>query len=164
MKPEFLVSACLAGIPCRFDGASKPHPVIVKLYQSGRAALICPESLAGLPVPREPCEQCAGRIISRDCKDVTEAFQKGAKLAFAKALASGCQKAILKANSPSCGVGRVYDGNFTRTLVPGNGIFAAMLLEAGFEICDENGIEALLAAKRADCSEASLNKAGEERP
>lgn len=144
MKPEFLVSACLAGIPCRFDGASKPHLAIGRLYQSGKAALICPESLSGLPVPREPCEQRAGRIISRDGKDVTEAFQKGADLAFAKAMASGCKKAILKANSPSCGVGQVYDGSFTKTLVAGNGIFAGMLLEAGFEVWDENGIEALL--------------------
>ena len=146
MKPQFLASACLAGLSCRFDGSARPHPVIVRLYKSGRVFPVCPESLSGLPVPRKPCEQYNGRIISADGSDVTEAFHRGAELAFARAMASGCRKAILKANSPSCGVGRIYDGSFTGTLVAGNGIFAARLLAAGFEICDESGISELLAA------------------
>lgn len=137
MKPEYIVSACLAGFPCRFDGSAKPCPAVVALYETGRAVPICPESLTGLPVPREPCEQRCGRVVSRDGNDRTEAFQKGAELAFAKAIASGCRKAILKANSPSCGVGKIYDGTFSKTLVEGNGIFAEMLLAAGFSVRDE---------------------------
>lgn len=137
MKPEYIVSACLAGFPCRFDGSARPCPAVVALYRTGRALPICPESLSGLPVPREPCEQRCGRVISRDGSDITEAFQKGAELAFATAIASGCRKAILKANSPSCGVGKIYDGTFSKTLVEGNGIFAEMLLAAGFSVADE---------------------------
>lgn len=138
--PQYIVSACLAGFACRFDGASRPCAQVVELYKSGAAIPVCPESLSGLPVPREPCEQCNGRVFSRDGKDVTEQFQKGAERALAKALRSGCTKAILKAHSPSCGVGEIYDGSFSRTLVSGNGIFAQLLINAGFEVQDEQSL------------------------
>lgn len=137
MRPEFVTSACLAGLNCRYDGGSKPCPQVIALVKSGRAVAVCPESLANLPIPREPCEIISGRILSRDGRDLTDAFEAGARLALQKAVASGCKKAILKARSPSCGFGRIYDGSFSKKLIEGNGIFARKLLDAGFEIWSE---------------------------
>ena len=146
MKPEFIVSACLAGCNCRYDGASSPCPAVIALVESGAAIPICPEALSGLPAPRRPCEQKNGRVISRDGRDVTSAFERGADAALAKALASGCQKAILKARSPSCGHGLIYDGSFSRRLAPGDGLFAARLLKHGFVIFSEDTVQAALAS------------------
>lgn len=140
MKPEFVVSACLAGRKCRYDGGSSPCGVVISLVEEGRALPVCPESLSGLPVPREPCEQKQGRVISRDGEDVSQEFEQGASRAFEIAVASGARKAILKARSPSCGVGQIYDGSFSKRLVAGNGLFAARLLAAGFEVTDEDNL------------------------
>lgn len=133
-----LVSACLLGFSCRYDGGSNPCPPLVQLHHQGLAVPICPESLSGLPVPRPPCERRRDRIISRAGEDVTVPFQRGASLAFAKALTSGCRSAVLKGRSPSCGVGHIYDGTFSRRLVDGNGLFAQMLLDAGWEVRSED--------------------------
>lgn len=134
---EYVVSACLAGCPCRYDGGSRPCGAIIRLVQSGRALPVCPESLSGLPAPRPPCEQKNGRVICRNGEDVTDAFLLGAERAFAKASASGARKAILKARSPSCGIGHIYAGSFDGTLCAGNGVFAQKLLAAGFDARDE---------------------------
>lgn len=136
--PEYIVSACLAGRPCRYDGGSKPCREIMDLVEWGMAVPVCPESLSGLPVPRPPAEQQPdGRTRNRNGVDVTEAFERGALRALAIARASGCRKAVLKAKSPSCGVGHIYDGTFTGALRVGNGIYANMLMEAGFTVMDE---------------------------
>lgn len=137
---RFLVSACLAGLPCRFDAQAKPDPRIVALYRSGRAVLICPESLSGLPVPRAPCERRDGRFYLKNGQDVSKEFEAGANAAFAIAQASGCRQAILKARSPSCGVGQIYDGSFSGNLCHGNGLFAQKLLDAGWEVTDEDNL------------------------
>lgn len=136
MKPV-LASACLAGRFCRYDGGSKPHPVIVALCRKGLCIPVCPESLAGLPVPRPPCEQRDTRAILRNGNDVTGALQRGARLALQKARQSGAAIAILKSKSPSCGSGEIYDGTFSGRLVPGMGFFASLLLQNGFELYSE---------------------------
>lgn len=145
--PRFVVSGCLAGLCCRYDGASNPCPQVVALVEAGLAVPVCPESLSGLPVPRPPCEQllCGPdkkeiRVLSRDGADVTAAFELGAERAFAAALASGAREAILKARSPSCGVGHVYDGSFSHSLRPGDGLWAARLREAGFLLWTEDDL------------------------
>lgn len=137
MKAEYIVSACLAGRNCRYDCGSRPCQAVIDLVRAGRAIPVCPESLSGLPTPREPCEQKAGRIISRDGSDRTAEFELGARRALKQALDSGCRKAILKARSPSCGLGEIYNGNFDRTLVQGNGVFTQKLLANGFQIWTE---------------------------
>lgn len=137
MKPEYIVSACLVGHNCRYDGGSSPCEEVIRLVKTGRAIPVCPEAYSGLPVPRPPCEQKGEKVVSKDGKDVTAEFEKGANKAFEKALAAGCKKAILKARSPSCGVGQIYDGSFSKTLVNGNGLFAQKLINAGFEVYDE---------------------------
>lgn len=138
MKPEYLVSACLLGFACRYDGASKPCGLLVQLYRDGKAVPICPESLSGLPVPRLPCEQTKAGILCRDGRNLTAEFELGASRALRKALALGLRKAILKARSPSCGVGTIYDGSFTGKLCQGNGVFAQKLLDNGWDVEDED--------------------------
>lgn len=145
--PRFVVSGCLAGLSCRYDGGSNPSTQVVALVKAGLAVPLCPESLSRLPVPRPPCEQvlCGPemteiRVISRDGADVTAAFERGARRALEAALATGCREAILKARSPSCGVGAVYDGSFSHTLRPGDGLWARLLREAGFSLRTEDDL------------------------
>ena len=136
----YAVSACLAGHACRYDGGSNPCAFVEALVRAGRAVPICPETLARLPVPRPPCEQKDGRVLSRDGRDLTRDFARGAQLALEAALAHGCTAAILKARSPSCGVCAVYDGSFSKTLVPGRGLWAALLAERGWPLYSEEDL------------------------
>ena len=137
MKYPYVVSACLAGRHCRYDGGSNPCAAVMRLVEAGLALPVCPESLSGLPIPRPPCEQRAGRVVSRDGTDVTTAFARGAEAALRLALEHDCGSAILKSRSPSCGIDTVYDGSFSRTLIPGQGIWARMLAEAGLRLYSE---------------------------
>ena len=133
-----IVSKCLAGVPCWYDGKDNLVPKIRALVEAGKAIPVCPEVLGGLPTPRVPSEiQPDGRVLNRQGEDVTAQFVSGAEQAMAICREHGCTGAILKARSPSCGKGCVYDGSFTGTLVPGNGIFAQMLLDAGIPVMTE---------------------------
>lgn len=134
MPKRYVVSACLAGEACRYDGGSSPCAAVMELMKEGRALAVCPERLGGLPTPRTPAEIRKGRVIMRDGTDVTEAFTRGAQEALRRAAAEGCEAAVLKARSPSCGAGVVYDGTFGGVRVPGDGVFARMVREAGFSI------------------------------
>lgn len=137
---NYIVSACLAGFKCRFDGNSKPCEKIVRLYREGRAKPVCPESMSGLKSPRPPAEWRNGRAIDKTGADKTAFFEKGAEKALEKALASGCRRAIVKSRSPSCGYKLIYDGSFTHTLCEGNGIWTQKLLDNGFEIYTEENL------------------------
>lgn len=138
MKIEYLASACLCGLNCRYDGRTKPKEAIVKLFNEGKVLPLCPESLGGLQAPRPPCEWQKERAMDKNGSDLTENFERGSEIALQKAVASGCRKAILKKRSPSCGVGQIYDGTFTKTLRAGNGLWAEKLLKAGFVIFTED--------------------------
>lgn len=140
MPPACIISACLAGIPCRYDGNSNAVPALVRLAATGQALPLCPEVLAGLPIPRPACELCAGRIRSREGSDLTEQFRHGAEQALALALQQPCRTAILKSRSPSCGYGRIYDGSFSHRLCPGDGLWAALLRRAGFQLFSEEDL------------------------
>ena len=131
-----IVSACLAGYRCRYDGKITPDPEIVDLVKNGKAIPVCPEMLGGLPCPRVPAERTkdGSCVRTRDGKDVTEAFQRGAREALRLAELYGCDRAILKARSPSCGCGLIYDGTFSGTLKEGNGVTAELLLENGITV------------------------------
>jgi len=133
-QPPILVSSCLAGIPCRYDGKANTIPAIRELVQRGGAIPVCAEVLGGLSTPRTPAEIKDGRVITRDGVDVTDAFRDGAREVLDIALASGATTAILKSRSPSCGVGQVYSGDFDRTLVDGDGITATLLKENGIDV------------------------------
>ncbi|MCQ2444138.1 MAG: DUF523 domain-containing protein [Mailhella sp.] len=135
-----VVSACLAGEECRYDGRSNLRPEIAGLVADGIAVPVCPEVLGGLPTPRIPSEIRGAGVFTSGGHDVTEAFTAGAREALRRARAAGCDTAILKARSPSCGCGRIYDGTFSRVLIPGDGIFAAMLRAEGFRLLTEEDI------------------------
>ena len=133
-----LLSACLAGVPCRMDGGSRPCPALLELAIRGEAILACPEVLGGLPTPRSPAERLPdGRVVNAAGEDVTAAFRLGAERALEICRKHGCERAVLKARSPSCGKGTIYDGSFTHTRVPGDGVFAALLREEGIEVLTE---------------------------
>lgn len=134
---RFVVSACLAGMPCRYDGTAKPDPRIEALFTKGSCLAVCPEELGGLGTPREPCEICSGKVLTQKGKDCTAEYGVGARRALGLVLAAGCKTAILKSQSPSCGVGSIYDGTFRRRLVPASGIFASLLLGAGLVVFTE---------------------------
>ena len=129
-----IVSACLAGLPCRYDGKAKPCAEVMELVRSGKAIPLCPEQLGGLPTPRPPCEIRAGRVMDREGADQTEAFRRGAEAVLAAVQAYGATEALLQNRSPSCGLGWIYDGTFSRKLVQGSGITAQLLAENGIQV------------------------------
>ena len=142
---SILVSACLLGEPCRYDGASVPSAAVIEFACGHEVVPVCPEQLGGLPTPRTPSEiQPDGRVVDREGVDRSEAFAQGARAALAVAREHGCTCAILKARSPSCGVREVYDGSFAGMLVPGEGVAAAALREAGLAVYDEVSFRAEL--------------------
>jgi len=132
-----IVSACLAGINCRYDGKNNFNEKIVRLVQNGDAIPICPEQLGGLTTPRIPAEILGNKIITKRGKDVTIQFQKCAieTLRIAKLL--NCKTAILKENSPSCGSQNIYDGTFSSNLKKGDGITTKLLRQSGIIVYNE---------------------------
>ncbi|MBE6939319.1 MAG: DUF523 domain-containing protein [Ruminococcaceae bacterium] len=141
---KILVSACLLGRPCRYDGKSKPHPLMEELARRHTLIPICPEVMGGLPTPRPPAERQGDRVVNREGGDVTEAYRLGAEQALQIARQQGCTLALLKEKSPSCGSGQIYDGTFTGTLTEGWGVTAQLLRQAGIPVLGEGGMEALL--------------------
>ncbi len=135
-----IVSACLAGIKCRYDGKSKPCQEIIDLVKQGKAIPVCPEQLGGLTIPHVPSEQKDNKVISKDGDDVTSEFKKGAETALKIALDNNCNKAILKSKSPSCGCGKIYDGTFSGKLIDGDGIFTKLLKKNNIEVITEEEI------------------------
>ena len=132
-----LVSACLLGCACRYDGQSKPHPLAQELAKRGLAVPVCPEQLGGLPTPRNPSERQGDRVVMNDGRDVTAEYRRGAEEALRLARLYGCTAAVLKEKSPSCGSSLIYDGSFTGTLRPGVGVTAALLLRNGITVRNE---------------------------
>ena len=132
-----LISACLLGCACRYDGKSKPHPLAVELARRGLAVPVCPEQLGGLPTPRKPSERQGGRVVMVDGRDVTAEYRRGAEEALHLARLYGCTTAVLKERSPSCGSGQIYDGCFRGRLIPGDGMTAALLKQAGLTVLSE---------------------------
>lgn len=133
-------SACLLGEAVRFDGAAKPCAEVIDLASKCEPSPVCPERAAGLFVPRLPAEQRAGRVLLADGTDVTDAFRRGAERECAAVKAAKAPLAVLKAKSPSCGVGLVYDGTYTSTLTAGMGICARLLKEEGICVVTEDTV------------------------
>lgn len=134
---KILVSACLLGVSCRYDGTSNANEDIIKLMDKYEFIPVCPEILGGLATPREPSEIVGGAVMSKGGVDVTEQFVKGAEETLKLAKLYGCKKAVLKEKSPSCGFKKVYDGTFSKVLVEGNGIAADMLFKNGIAVTGE---------------------------
>lgn len=148
-KKPILVSACLLGVPCRYDGKSILNNDVLELAKSYRLIPVCPEVMGGLPVPREPMEIQDGRVMSRDGSDKTAAYRKGAYDALKIARQYGCRAALLKERSPSCGRGEIHNGKFDGGMIPGDGITAALLLQNGVTVFGESRIDELIAFSEA---------------
>ena len=142
---RLLVSACLLGLCCRYDGGSKPCQAVIDLRDQHQLIPVCPEQLGGLPTPRLPAEiQPDGRVVNRQGQDVTAAYRKGAEEALRLFRTLRCDAALLKARSPSCGCAQVYDGAFTGTLIPGQGITAKRLMDEGIPVWSEENLPFIL--------------------
>lgn len=149
-REPLLISACLLGVNCKYNGGNNvlPPEMLAALTAEFRLIPVCPEEAGGLPTPREPSERRSGGVFSRSGKDVTAEFQKGAQAALALARESGCKRALMKERSPSCGGGKIYDGSFTGTVIPGDGVAAALLKENGLAIYGETGVDCLVFRKK----------------
>jgi len=134
---KILVSACLAGCNCRYDGKSHCKDYIVELVKNGKAIVVCPEQLGGLDTPRDPSEIVGDSVLTCNKVNVTANFELGANRTLNLALENNVKVAILKAKSPSCGSDIIYDGTFSGTLVDGYGVAAKLLIDNGIRVMDE---------------------------
>lgn len=145
-----LVSACLAGRACRFDGSANADDAVAEMVAPRRAVLVCPEVDGGLGTPRpraeivggDGCDVLAGRarVVTQGGVDVTDAYVKGARRALEAARRAGARRAVLKARSPSCGRGAIHDGAFSGTLRDGDGVAAALLRAHGIEVVTDEEV------------------------
>ena len=135
---KILVSACLLGCSCRYGGKSKADERVLALNTCHTLIPVCPEQLGGLSTPRLPAEIQGERVIRRDGADVTAEYSMGAREALRLYQLLGCDAAILKARSPSCGKGCIYDGTFSGTLTEGSGVTAALFQQNGVRIFTED--------------------------
>ncbi len=139
-----LVSACLAGLKCRYDGGACPDPLVLSLLAAGRAVPVCPEQLGGLPTPRPPAEIKGGdgegvldgraRVVDREGRDVTDAFLRGARETLHLARAANASWCLFKERSPSCGQSAVFNGAFEGVTRPGRGVTTALLEKNGIRV------------------------------
>lgn len=145
-----LISACLLGLACRYDGQSKTYSAVEALRKEADIHLIpfCPEQGGGLATPRDPAERQGDAVRTQSGRDVTKQYRRGAAMALELAKTFGCMTAVLKEKSPSCGSGRIYDGTFTRTLTAGDGVTAELLKKHGITVVGESQIERFLADYR----------------
>lgn len=141
-----LISACLLGSNCKYSGGNNalPQDEIEKLKARYHLVPTCPETAGGLPIPRVPSERAGERVVSKAGVDVTAEFEKGAETAAELARRCGCKKALLKANSPSCGSGTIYDGTFTGTLTAGDGAATEKLRKLGLAVYSEKELDKLI--------------------
>ena len=147
---NILVSACLLGVPCRYDGKSAASSSVLSLAARHHLFPVCPEQLGGLSTPRQPAEIDGGTVKTQDGQDVTLQFERGARIACDIARLCSCTHAILKQRSPSCGSACIYDGTFSGNLREGEGLTAAYLRSHGVRVVDENGAALLEGGEELD--------------
>ncbi len=144
-KPSIIISACLMGEACRFDGQGKHNAELLALLKDRTLIPVCPEVEGGLHIPRPPAEIQGSGVFRENGEDVSDAFQRGSSLCTEKAVLAQVGQAILKSRSPACGCGKIYDGSFSKTLIDGDGVFTQHLKAAGIEcISDEQYLKANL--------------------
>ena len=141
---KILISACLVGDKCKYDGHTNYTPLIKDLLEKYELVPFCPEVEGGLPTPRKPSERKGDKVVNNAGKDVTRNFQLGAEKALNICKYLNIKIAILKENSPSCGVNQIYDGNFKNKLIKGEGVTTELLRKNGITVYNENQIEELL--------------------
>ena len=129
-----IVSACLSGVPCRYDCKAQTRLPVEEMVQNGEAIPVCPEQLGGLSTPRPPAERIGDKVLTNQGADVTAEYQRGAEEALRIAKLAGATEALLKSKSPMCGCGKIYDGTFTGNLKDGDGVFAELLKKHGIKV------------------------------
>lgn len=144
MQTRVMVSQCLLGMRCRYDGACAEKPEVCKVATERGWIPVCPEILGGLCTPRSPAERRGERVVTAAGTDVTEAFCRGAEETVRLAKLYGVKYALLKERSPSCGAGCIYDGTFSGTRIAGDGVTARRLQEEGVEVFGESRLLELL--------------------
>lgn len=145
-----LVSACLAGVNCRYNGEGAKAPGLKELMELCHLVPVCPEILGGLATPRVPAERSGSRVITRTGQDVTAAYERGAGETARLGELFGCQYALLKERSPSCGRGQIYDGTFSGRLTAGDGVTAGLLAGRGIRVFGESQVEELIEELKRD--------------
>lgn len=138
-----LVSACLLGLYCRYDGRMECDARVEALAARFTLIPVCPEQLGGLPTPREAVELLQGRAVARGGTDVTEAFARGVEQVTRIARLTGARAAVLQPRSPSCGIGTIYDGTFSGVRIAGHGMLAGRLADEGFLLCTPDDLDGL---------------------
>ena len=141
---NILVSSCLLGINCRYSGDNCLSLPVADLANTHTLIPVCPEQMGGLPTPRTPLERKGLRVVDKDGRDYTEEMERGASEALNVASLLKCTHAVTRNGSPSCGCGIIYDGTFSGTRIPGNGMMTEKLLDAGIKVTDENHLDSLL--------------------
>ena len=141
---RILVSACLMGVGCRYDGKSNQLPQLEQLMKQHTCIPVCPEIFGGLPTPRVPAERQGSKIMTQDGQDVTQQFVRGTAEVLRLADLYHCKAALLKERSPSCGSGQIYNGTFTKTLTEGDGLAAEMLKRKDIAVYGESQIGELV--------------------
>ena len=143
MKTRILVSACLLGECCKYNGSHNYSAGVAALDEKFELIPVCPECFGGLTIPRPPSEIRGGRVYAKTGEDVTVQFQEGAEQTLYIAREKNCPAALLKERSPSCGHSVIYDGSFSGTLTEGNGVTAALLLANGIAVFGETQVDRL---------------------
>lgn len=141
---NILISACMMGINCRYNGKSEIIKELEELKDKYNLVPVCPEIYGGLKTPRNPAERVNDKVLTNNGEDVTYNYAKGAEEILKLAKFYDCKYAILKERSPSCGFGRIYDGTFSKTTIDGNGVTADLLAKNGVKIIGESKIAELL--------------------
>lgn len=144
MKTKIIVSACLLGEKCKYNGSDNRCEDVISLKKYFDIIPVCPECFGGLPIPRDPSEIRDGRVVSKSGEDVTAQFADGAEKTLYIAKEKNCPIAVLKENSPSCGFGRIYDGTFSKTLCVGNGVAAQLLYDHDIQVFGETDVKKVL--------------------
>ena len=133
---KIAVSACLTGCNCKYNGGNNLDPELMEMLREHEVLTVCPEVLGGLPVPRIPAEIVSGTVMNAEGASVDAEFRRGAEIALRQIREFGAELVILQPRSPSCGAGTVYDGSFSGIRVPGNGVFAELLIRTGIRAVD----------------------------
>ncbi|MBR3928689.1 MAG: DUF523 domain-containing protein [Clostridia bacterium] len=142
-----IVSTCLFGIPCRYDGKSVVNEMLIeKISAVCHPIPFCPEVYGGLTTPRDPAERIGDRVVSVEGKDVTAEYMRGADQCLRLAKMMGCEFALLKSRSPSCGKDTIYDGTFSGRLAEGDGVTAELLMKNGISVFDSDHVDDFICA------------------
>lgn len=147
---KVIVSACLAGDNCKYNGGNNLNKKMMDFFQAHEIIKVCPEVLGGLPTPRPSAEIVDGQVMNTEGKNITKEFTLGAQRAFEIVEKENPDLIILQSRSPSCGIKQIYDGSFTGKKILGHGLFAALCIEAGYNVLDIEDIDEYISKESAN--------------